>query len=174
VCPDGFERAAAIKPGSNLGKAPLGVIEPSEARLEWHDARRPHHEADAIIYELHVRGFTQHASSGVSDDARGTYAGVVEKIPYLRELGITVVEFMPVFQKDPQAGDYWGYMPMSLFAADRGYAPAGTTAIDSFRAMVAALHAADIEVVIDVVFNHTAEGGSEGPTYRESTTARTT
>ncbi|HEX5058827.1 MAG TPA: alpha-amylase family glycosyl hydrolase, partial [Kofleriaceae bacterium] len=97
--------------------------------------------------------------------ARGTYAGVIEKIPYLRELGVTVVELMPVFQKDPQASDYWGYMPVSFFAPDRSYAPAEETAIDSFRAMVAALHEANIEVVLDVVYNHTAEGGTDGPIY---------
>jgi len=164
VCPPTFDRAAAIAPGSNLGKAPLGVIEPGRGQPS-RDSCRPHHEADAIIYELHVRGFTQHESSGVSEAARGTYAGVIEKIPYLRELGVTVVELMPVFQKDPQAGDYWGYMPMSFFAVDRGYAPAGQTAIDSFRAMVVALHEANIEVVLDVVYNHTAESGADGPIY---------
>jgi isoamylase len=163
--PPSFERAAACSPGSNLGKAPLGVIEAGVPDFDWRGDRRPRHEADTIIYELHVRGFTQHASSGVSEAARGTYAGVIEKIPYLRDLGVTIVELMPVFQFDPQAKDYWGYMPMSMFAPHRAYAARGASAIDSFRAMVAALHAADIEVVLDVVYNHTAEGGAGGPTY---------
>ena len=165
VCPATFDRSAAIGPGSNFGKAPLGMLFSDGSAFEWRDDRRPRHEADTIIYELHVRGFTQHASSGVAEAARGTYQGVIDKIPYLRELGVTVVELMPVFQKDPQSGDYWGYMPMSFFAPDRTYAPPGTTAIDTFRAMVAALHDADIEVVIDVVYNHTAEGGAGGPIY---------
>ncbi len=164
VFPRTFERAAAMRPGSNLGKAPLALLEAGLHAFHWH-APRPRHEADAIIYELHVRGFTRDASSGVEEAARGTFAGVVEKIPYLRELGITVVELMPVFQFDPASGDYWGYMPVGLFAAHRGYASPGMTAIDSFREMVAALHAAHIEVVLDVVYNHTAEGGAGGPVY---------
>ncbi len=165
VLPPSFDRAAAIGLGSNLGKAPLGALLLDADAFDWTGDRRPHHEADAIIYELHVRGFTRHASSGVSDAARGTYAGVIEKIPYLRELGVTVVELMPVFQNDPQSGDYWGYMPLSFFAPNRAYARPGATAIDELRAMIAALHAADIEVVIDVVYNHTAEGAADGPTY---------
>ena len=164
VCPPAFDRRAAIEPGLNLGKAPLGLIVPAERAFAWND-RRPRHEADTIIYELHVRGFTRHASSGVADDARGTFAGVIEKIPYLRELGVTVVELMPVFQTDPQANDFWGYMPLSFFAANRAYAAAGQTAIESFRDMVAALHDAGIEVVLDVVYNHTAEAGAGGPIY---------
>ncbi|HSN28227.1 MAG TPA: isoamylase [Kofleriaceae bacterium] len=165
VCPAGFDRRAAVEPGPNLGKAPVGMLAPGERDFVWHDDARPHHEADAIIYEIHVRGFTQHASSGVSEKARGTFAGVVEKIPYLRELGVTIVELMPVFQNDPQSGDFWGYMPMSFFAANRAYAPVDETAIDSFRAMVSALHDAGIEVVLDVVYNHTAEAGVRGPIY---------
>ena len=164
VCPPTFDRAAAMDAVANLGRAPLGVIEPGERVFEWKDVR-PHHEADAVIYELHVRGFTQHASSGVSEAARGTFAGVIEKIPYLRELGVTVVELMPVFQNDPQSGDFWGYMPMSFFAPNRRYAAASSSAIDSFREMVAALHDAGIEVVLDVVYNHTAEAGAGGPIY---------
>ncbi len=163
--PPDFDRAAAIGDRSNLGKAPLGMIVACERPFEWRADQRPHHEADAIIYELHVRGFTQHASSGVSAAARGTFAGLIEKIPYLRELGVTIVELMPVFQFDPQAHDFWGYNPMSYFAPHRAYAPPGSFPIDAFREMVAALHDADIEVVLDVVYNHTAEGGAGGPVY---------
>ena len=163
--PPAFERAAAIGDRSNVGKAPLGMIVACERPFDWRADRRPHHEADAIIYELHVRGFTQHASSGVSEAARGTFAGLIEKIPYLRELGVTIVELMPVFQFDPQANDFWGYNPMSYFAPHRAYAPPGSFPIDAFREMVAALHAADIEVVLDVVYNHTAEAGAGGPVY---------
>ncbi len=158
--PPGFDRAAASVPGRNLGKAPLAVIcdcTPPRSRV---DERRPHHDHDALIYELHVRGFTRHASSGVSAGARGRFAGIVEKIPYLKELGVTIVELMPVTQTDPALRDYWGYMPMSLFATDHRYGTAS-----DFRAMVAALHAADIELVLDVVYNHTAEGAAGGPAY---------
>ena len=163
--PSGFDRAAALDDRSNLGKAPLGMIEACESRFDWGRDPRPRHEGEGVIYELHVRGFTQHPSSGVSESARGSFAGVIEKIPYLLELGINVVQLMPVFQFDPGAGDFWGYMPINFFAPHRGYAARGCSAIDSFRAMVAALHAADIEVVLDVVYNHTGEGGAGGPIY---------
>ena len=163
--PPEFARATALDDRRNLGTAPLGVIDVRPAPVEARPTRRVHHESDTIIYELHVRGFTQHPSSGVSELARGSFAGVIEKIPYLRELGVTVVELMPVFQFDPQANDFWGYMPMSFFAPHSAYAPVGSAPIDSFRSMVAALHEADIEVVLDVVYNHTAEGGVDGPIY---------
>jgi glycogen operon protein len=163
--PPAFDRTAAIGSGSNLGKAPLGWLVRGDRPYPWQTHARPHHEADALIYELHVRGFTQHPSAGVSPRARGTYAGVIEKIPYLRELGVTIVELMPVFQYDPQGADKWGYMPLGFFAPHRGYAPAGASPIDSFREMVDALHAAGIEVVLDVVYNHTTEGGAGGPIY---------
>jgi isoamylase len=165
VFPPAFDRAAAIGTGANLGKAALARLDASWPADDGRAERSPHHEAHAVIYELHVGGFTQHPSSGVDDAARGTFAGVIAKIPYLRELGVTIVELMPVFQFDPQAGDFWGYMPMSFFAPHRGYAPAGQRAIDAFRAMVKALHEADIEVILDVVYNHTAEGGAGGPVY---------
>ena len=163
--PATFERAAALGATPNLGKAPLGVLAGREVPFAWDGERRPRHEADALIYELHVRNFTQSPSSGVSAGARGTFAGVVEKIPYLRELGVTIVELMPVFQSDPQGADRWGYMPISFFAPQLAYAPAGHSPTDAFRAMVKALHDAGIEVVLDVVYNHTAEGGLEGPVY---------
>lgn len=163
--PPGFDRTAALDELPNLGKAPLGMIEACESTFDWGADRRPRHEGETVIYELHVRGFTQHSSSGASTRARGSFAGVIEKIPYLRELGVNVVELMPVFQFDPGAHDFWGYMPISFFAPHRGYAARGSSAIDSFRAMVAALHDADIEVVLDVVYNHTGEGGVGGPIY---------
>ena len=102
---------------------------------------------------------------------RGTYAGLVEKIPYLQQLGITAVELLPVFQFDPQdapAGrtNYWGYSPVSFFAPHQAYSSRQTPlgAVDEFRDMVKALHRAGIEVILDVVFNHTAEGEHDGPT----------
>ena len=124
-----------------------------------------------VVYEMHVRGFTRHPSSGVAENRRGTYAGLIEKIPYLRDLGITAVELLPVFQFDPQdcpvgLVNYWGYAPVSFFAPHQAYSseqdPLGP--INEFRDMVKALHRAGIEVILDVVYNHTAEGGHDGPT----------
>src|SRR5262249_15613208 len=116
---------------------------------------------------MHVRGFTKRANSGVSSTARGLFSGVIEKIPYLRDLGVTVVELMPVFLFDPEpGGNYWGYMPLNFFAAHHAYAAGhGADAADEFRELVKAFHSADIEVVLDVVFNHTSELGASGATY---------
>jgi isoamylase len=128
--------------------------------------------ADTVIYELHVRGFTASPTSGVTHP--GTYLGVIEKIPYLKSLGVTAVELMPVHEFPtelpsgvrPEAFNYWGYDPLAFFAPHRGYA-AGTEPgcqVREFKEMVRALHAANIEVILDVVFNHTAEGNHLGPT----------
>jgi isoamylase len=127
---------------------------------------------ETVIYEMHVRGFTRHPTSGVAAEKAGTYAGLIEKIPYLVDLGITAVELMPVFQFDATDApsshmNYWGYSPISFFAPHRAYSsrqdPLGP--IDEFRDMVKALHRAGIEVILDVVFNHTAEGNHAGPTF---------
>jgi glycogen operon protein len=124
-----------------------------------------------IIYEMHVRGFTAHPNSGVPPNRRGTYAGLIDKIPYLQDLGITAVELLPVFQFDEQDSppgkvNYWGYAPISFFAPHQRYSSRQdlTGAIDEFRDMVKALHRAGIEVILDVVYNHTAEGDRNGPT----------
>jgi glycogen operon protein len=165
--PPALDRVAARRPGSNVGRAPLGVIPAETAAFDWGSDTRPHHESSLVIYELHVGGFTRNPNSGVAEGARGTYRGVIDKIPYLRELGITAVELMPVFQYDASDGNYWGYDPLDFFAPHDGYlATRGATAQhDEFRAMVKALHAADIEVVLDAVYNHTGEGNHTGPVY---------
>jgi len=165
--PPAFDRLAAAQPGSNAGKAPLGVLAGDSERFDWQGDHRPRHEADAVIYELHVGGFTKNPNSGVRDDARGTFAGVVEKIPYLKDLGVTVVELMPVFQYDPSDGNYWGYMPLNFFSPHIGYLSDHTVKAqhNECRDMIKALHQADIEVVLDVVYNHTAEGEQTGPVY---------
>jgi len=165
--PPGFDRLAASRPGSNDGKAPLGVIAADGARSERKWCRPARHDATAVIYELHVKGYTRHPSSGVSSGAHGTYAGLIEKIPYLKELGITVVELMPVFQFDPSAGNFWGYEPLSFFAPHNDYLASHSSGSqhEEFRTLVEALHAADIEVVLDVVYNHTGEGDHTGPVY---------
>jgi glycogen operon protein len=128
--------------------------------------------SDTVIYEMHVRGFTASPSSGAENP--GTYLGVIEKIPYLKSLGVTAVELMPVHEfaaAMPTAGgvvrpNYWGYDPLAFFAPHRGYAadPAPGAQVREFKEMVRALHAAGIEVILDVVFNHTAEGNHLGPT----------
>jgi len=169
--PEGYSRAAARQPGDNTAVAMRSVVADA-ARYDWEDdcpLRRPHSET--VIYELHVRGFTQHPSSGVSPGKVGTYAGLVEKIPYLKDLGVTAVELLPVFQFDAQDApvgrpNYWGYAPISLFAPHSAYSSrrGALAAMDEFRDMVKAFHRAGLEVILDVVFNHTAEGGADGPT----------
>ena len=165
--PPAFDRVAAAREGSNAGKAPLGVLAAHRATFDWAGDHRPHHEFDAIIYELHVRGFTRHTNSGVDRRRAGTYAGLVDKIPYLKELGVTVVELMPIFQRDPQECDYWGYMPLNFFAPHAQYASSCDEDEQhlEFRNMVKALHQADIGVILDVVYNHTVEGDCRGPIY---------
>ena len=165
--PSAFDREAAGREGTNAGKAPLGILDAHRTSFDWKGDRQPRPESDAIIYELHVKGFTKHHSSEVDAGLAGTYAGLIEKIPYLKELGITVVELMPVFQRDPQEKDYWGYMPLNFFAPHAQYA---SNRDDDgqhieFRRMVKALHEADIAVVLDVVYNHTCEGDHRGPIY---------
>lgn len=169
--PDGYDRDAAAQPGDNAATAMKSVVA-DPGVYDWEgDAplRRP--ASQTVIYEMHVRGFTQHPSSGVAADKRGTFAGLIEKIPYLQQLGITAVELLPVFQFDRHAApdgliNYWGYQPVSFFAPHQAYGSGkGALAVlDEFRDMVKALHRAGIEVLLDVVFNHTAEGPEDGPT----------
>jgi glycogen operon protein len=163
--PKEFSREAAGKPGPNDGRAPLGVlpINGQPEAFDWGEVKPPRHTHDAIIYELHVKGFTARANSGVAPSKRGTFAGLVEKIPYLKELGVTIVELLPVQQFDPQEGNYWGYMTLNFFSPHQSYA-AGDP-VREFREMVRGFHEAGIEVWLDVVYNHTAEGDQSGPTY---------
>jgi len=163
--PRGFDREAARRRGSNAGKAPLGVFRFVEDRFNWGRDRSPLHYSDAIIYELHVKGFTASPSSGLEKELRGTFAGIIEKIPYLKELGVTIVELMPVHQYDPQEGNYWGYMTLNFFSPHLSYASRPEAASAEFKQMVKALHAAGIEVILDVVYNHTAESDHLGPVY---------
>ncbi len=158
-------------------------INPRRCRLastksfEWDgDAPQLTPLEDSIIYELHVRGFTIHGSSGVASP--GTFIGLTEKIPYLVELGVTAVELMPVFEFDenenlrvnPKTGqpllNFWGYSPIGFFCPNTCYASDATDAgvLGEFREMVKRFHKAGIEVFLDVVFNHTAEGDERGPT----------
>jgi len=165
--PPQFDRSAACRPGSNLEKAPLSSLPSVTTYVQWDGDRPVRHDADLIVYELHVKGLTYHPSSGVSADRRGKFSGIVEKIPYLKELGVTAVELMPVFQFDPQEDNYWGYMPLNFFAPHNLYCEGAAPAEHhlEFASMVRELHRADIEVWLDVVFNHTCEGDEDGPTY---------
>ena len=165
--PPGFDRNAAMREGSNAGQAPLGALPARRSMFDWQGSHSPRHESDAIIYELHVKGFTKNPHSGVDPSRAGTYAGLVEKIPYLKELGVTVVELMPVFQRDPQEGDYWGYMPLNFFASHAQYASTGGVECQhlEFKSMVKAFHQAGLGVILDVVYNHTCEGDHRGPIY---------
>ena len=168
--PPDFDRYAACRPGSNAGRAPLSVMRCSDTGGRHETDRTPRiHGHDLVIYEAHVRGFTRHPSSGVESDRRGTYAGFAEKIPYLKELGVTAVELMPVFQADPQEGSTWGYMTLGFFALHGQYARSAVAGeqLDEFHDLVASLHEAGIEVILDVVFNHTTEGDHNGPTYSQ-------
>jgi isoamylase len=145
--------------------------------FHWHGDRPLRHPwSKTVIYETHVRGFTIHPSSGVEHP--GTYRGLTEKIPYLKELGVTAVELMPVqeFNENQARGihsqtgkplrNYWGYDPVAFFAPKASYSSSGGIGQQNleFKEMVKALHDADIEVILDVVFNHTAEGDEMGPT----------
>jgi isoamylase len=171
VVPDNYSRKAATKQGDNTASAMKNVVVDPSA-YDWEgDVPLKHPSSRTIIYEMHVRGFTRHPSSGLAEEIRGTYRGLIEKIPYLKQLGITAVELLPVFQFDaqdcpPGQVNYWGYAPVSFFAPHQAYSssrdPLGP--VDEFREMVKALHRAGIEVILDVVFNHTAEGDHSGPT----------
>lgn len=168
-----WQRAAAEAPGSNMATSLRGVVQAD--KYNWEDDEtlgciRPER---TIIYEMHVGSFTRHPGSGVSQP--GTFLGVIEKIPYLVELGVTHVELLPVMAFDEQdvppgvaergLGNVWGYSTHSYFSPHPGYcvSPHAGAHANEFRDMVKALHEAGIGVVLDVVFNHTAEGGAGGP-----------
>ena len=176
-------RARLIDPyakalAGNFLPADDGVLRPPKCvvvddEFDWQGDRHLRRSLDeTIIYEMHVRGFTHAKSSGVKHP--GTYLGLIEKIPYLQSLGVTAVELMPVFEFPMndcfgQAGErtnYWGYDPLAFFAPHRGYTIGREPGcqVREFKEMVLALHRAGIEVILDVVFNHTAEGNEQGPT----------
>jgi len=171
VVPKNYSRDAARLKGDNAGTAIKSVVTDPRT-YDWEgDAPLKTPSSQTIVYEMHVRGFTCHPSSGVAKKKRGTFAGLIEKIPYLKELGVTAVELMPVFQFDPQDApsgrvNYWGYAPVSFFAPHQAYSSRQDALgpLDEFRDMVKALHRAGIEVILDVVFNHTTEGDHDGPT----------
>lgn len=172
VTPEKYSRQAAIDPGDNCAQAYKCVVT-EVGSYDWEgDEPLNIPFSESVIYELHVKGFTFHESSGVNPEKRGTYAGLTEKIPYLKQLGITAIELLPVFQFDEQDGpdglpNYWGYSPINFFSVHNGYGfeKDPLRLIREFKDMVKAFHKAGIEVILDVVFNHTAEGGINGPVY---------
>jgi glycogen operon protein len=169
--PSGYSRSEASGIGENISTAMKSVVT-NPRTYDWEGdipLKRPF--VRSVIYEMHVGGFTSHPNSGLAPEKRGTFAGLMEKIPYLKELGVTSLELLPVFQFDWQdcpegLVNYWGYSPVSFFAPHHAYSsrkdPLGV--LDEFRDMVKALHREGIEVILDVVFNHTAEGNEHGPT----------
>jgi isoamylase/glycogen operon protein len=176
---DPYAKAVESSSVWNEGKTVLshrGVVIGNDT-FDWEDDRHlsiPLNEM--IIYEMHVRGFTQDPSSQVKQ--RGTFSGIIEKIPYLKELGVTTVELLPIHEfnenefprQNPLTGEllvnYWGYSTLNFFSPMNRFS-AGPTPLDTlheFKALVKALHSAGIEVILDVVFNHTSEGNEKGPT----------
>jgi isoamylase len=171
AAPAGYSPEPARHPGDTAATAMKSVVVDSAA-YDW-EGDTPLHRPSArtVIYEMHVKGFTAHPTSGVKAGVRGTYAGLAEKIPYLQDLGVTAVELLPVHAFDPFACppglvNYWGYQSVNYFSPHPQYSsrrdPLGP--VDEFRDMVKALHRAGIEVILDVVYNHTAEGNHDGPT----------
>ncbi len=173
VTHDLWDRKRASLPGDNGPFSMRGIV--LGDGYDWEgDEPLNHPMEQSIIYEMHVGGFTRHPSSQVAEP--GTFAGVIEKIPYLKALGITDVELIPVMAFDEQdvpegaaalgLKNYWGYSTHSFFSPHPGYCvlPERGSHRREFRDMVKALHRAGIGVILDVVFNHTAEGGAGGPT----------
>ncbi|MCU0835136.1 MAG: glycogen debranching protein GlgX [Chromatiaceae bacterium] len=166
-----WDRARACAPGDNTASAMRSQVVADD--YDW-EGDTPLHIPlhDAVIYEMHVAGFTRHPSSATAHP--GTFAAVIEKVPYLQSLGITHVELLPIMAFDRQdvpkptaergLENYWGYSTHSFYAPHPGYSVTRARARDELRDMVKALHRAGIGVILDVVFNHTAEGGADGPT----------
>jgi len=140
--------------------------------FDWEEDRSPGIPPEKlIIYEAHIKGFTTHTSSGVRNP--GTYSGLIEKIPYLKDLGINAIELMPVHEHFSPAElikkglkEYWGYNTIGFFAPESSFRsdPALGSQVNEFKNMVKSLHKAGLEVILDVVYNHTGEGGETGPT----------
>lgn len=165
--PANYSRLAAVGDVANDGKAPLGVLPIDTTEFDWQNDQKPIHDHDLVIYETHVRQFTKNDNAGVPSNEQGTYKGLIQKIPHLKELGITAVELMPIHQWDPAEGSGWGYMTLNFFAPHQQYASDQSIggAINEFKTLVRELHKNDIEVILDVVYNHTTEGDQNGPTY---------
>ncbi|MCK5120540.1 MAG: glycogen debranching protein GlgX [Methylococcales bacterium] len=173
VCDSNWDRQAACMPGDNIDSS-MRCMVVDDYDYDWEgDVPLRISSEKSIIYELHVGGFTSHASSKVKNP--GTFSGLIEKIPYLKKLGITHVELLPVMAFDEQdvpkgtadlgLKNYWGYSTHSFFSPHSGYCvtPEQGTHVKEFRDLVKALHKAGIGIILDVVYNHTSEAGIDGP-----------
>ena len=166
-----YERGAATGASPNTDCCLKGVVCERD-RFDFDAHPRPRHSwQNTVIYELHVGGFTKAEDSGVAPEHRGSLLGVIDKIPYLKSLGVTTIELLPVQAFDPQDAppgrdNVWGYSPLSWFAPHQGYVCGDDPLLarDQMRALVAACHDAGLEVLLDVVYNHTTEGNGQGPT----------
>lgn len=170
-----WDRVAACNDEDNLENSMRSVVI-DQTKYDWRgDKKLNTPSKDSVIYEMHVGGFTKNKNSGVKNP--GTFKGVTEKIQYLKSLGVTAVELLPVFEFDSKEilnikddgevlKNYWGYSTFSFFAPHAAYcnSPDQGTHLDEFRDMVKELHKAGIEVILDVVFNHSNEGNHQGPT----------
>ena len=172
VTPVGYNRDDAARNEYDNAATAMKSVVVDPHTYNW-EGDLPLHRlsSQTVIYEMHVGGFTRHPNSGLQANTRGTFAGLIEKIPYLRDLGITAVELLPVFQFDaqdcpPGHVNYWGYQPASFFSPHRAYSSRQDRLgpADEFRDMVKALHRSGIEVILDVVYNHTSESDDLGPT----------
>jgi glycogen operon protein len=167
-----YDRQAAIELGKDNCANALRSVVVDTSTYDWEGDQLLHLPfSSSVIYEMHVGGFTRHPNSGVAPEKRGTFAGLIEKIPYLKNLGINAVELLPIHYFDAESApsaltNYWGYNTVGFFAPHRDYSTNRDALgpLDEFRDMVKALHRAGIEVILDVVFNHTAEGDGNGPT----------
>jgi isoamylase len=167
-----WRRGEACVPGDNVSTSMRSVIIDLHD-YDWEGDRAPRHAMqDLVIYELHMGGFTRSPTSGVK--APGTFHGLIEKIPYLQRLGVNAVELLPIMEFDDsdardvdgtRLSNYWGYSTINFFSPHSSYSVSPDAQICEFRDMVKALHAAGIEVILDVVYNHTDEGNHEGPTF---------
>ena len=166
-----YERGAATGASPNTDCCLKGVVCERD-RFDFDAHPRPRHSwQNTVIYELHVGGFTKAEDSGVAPEHRGSLLGVIDKIPYLKSLGVTTIELLPVQAFDPQDAppgrdNVWGYSPLSWFAPHQGYVCGDDPLLarEQMRALVAACHDAGLEVLLDVVYNHTTEGNGQGPT----------
>ncbi|MER7638741.1 glycogen debranching protein GlgX [Streptomyces sp. NPDC126522] len=171
--PSLYERSAEPAPGDSAGHGMLGVV--TDPAFDWGDDRPPRRPySDTVIYEAHVKGLTR-THPEVPEELRGTYAGLAHPavVEHLVQLGVTAVELMPVHQfvqdgvlQDRGLSNYWGYNTIGFFAPHNAYAAHRERGrqVTEFKSMVKALHAAGLEVILDVVYNHTAEGNEQGPT----------
>jgi len=158
-----WNREAACNQDDNLATSMRGCVL-DVSGYDWEGIEKPNIPfKETIIYEMHVKGFTNSPTSGVKN--AGTYSAITEKIPHLKQLGINAIELMPIMQFDENEPNYWGYNTIGFFAMHNAYciSPDSSNMLNEFRDMVKELHRNNIEVILDVVYNHTGEGNQDGP-----------